>query len=264
MFDEAPNGAAIVLTATLVAGSTVCAGASDANLTIEVSGALLEHGGVVTIYPIPITPEDLRAPDEEAADRVAVTSRYAEVQLKYPMNGKYVFRFRNPAETPDDQKLGTQPLSVIGTDNQDRGPQMTAGFKDAYSSGGQVIRVLPRAEYAAESEAARTNARWGKVEGNDALPPADERGARALAAIVGYGMSDFTFQCTGNASVQVCTIPPDQWPALDMRWWRDIAEARLERLDHHALRRCYNSSWLGGGTCEADPQSDEPAYNHRK
>ncbi|MXN50747.1 hypothetical protein GR158_06435 [Shinella sp. AETb1-6] len=256
MFNQAPRRA-IALTVMLMAGS---AGASDADLTIEVGGALFEHGGVVTIYPIPVPSKELSVQEGKAAGRVTVTSRYAEVQLKYPKDGKYVFRFRNTEGAADDQKLGTQALSVIGTDMEDRGPQMTVGFKDAYSSGGQVIRVLPRAEHAGESDAARTNARWGKLEGKDALPPADERGARSLAAILRYGVSDFTFHCAGNTSVQVCTIPQNQWPTLDMRWWRDIAEARLERLDYHALRRCYDSSWLGGGTCEPDPKSDEPAY----
>jgi hypothetical protein len=80
MFNHAPRRA-IALTVMLMAGS---AGASDADLTIEVGGALFEHGGVVTIYPIPVAPEELPVQDGKAAGRVTVTSRYAEVQLNIP------------------------------------------------------------------------------------------------------------------------------------------------------------------------------------
>jgi hypothetical protein len=69
--------------------------------------------------------------------------------------------------------------------------------------------------------------------------------------------------CTGTAIVQACIIPADKWEGVTARWWREIAESRLERLEHFALRRCFDSSWLGGGRCDPDPGSNEPAYLKR-
>lgn len=67
----------------------------------------------------------------------------------------------------------------------------------------------------------------------------------------------------GDELVQACTIADEQWPDMNARWWRAVAEQRLERLRDRALRRCYDSSWFGGGTCEPDPESDEPAYLYK-
>jgi len=262
MFRQAPR-MTVAIMAMLLPGVGQGAAASSTTLTIEVSEALLRHGGVVTVYPIPVSPEEWSADAGPAAPRVRVGSRYAEVQLKYPKGGDYVFRFRRIAGTPDENELRTQLLSVIGTDPEGRGPQMTSGFVNAYSSSGQIIRVLPLGEYAGTDEATRTNARWGKTVGDDAASPADEGGARILAAMVREGMKPVPLECKIDRQVQVCSIPEGQWPALEARWWRYIAEARLERLDHYALRRCYDSTWFGGGACIADPKSDEPKYFHR-
>lgn len=237
--------------------------ASSTTLTIEVSDALLKHGGVVTVYPIPVSPEEWSADAADAAPRIRIGSRYAEVPLKYPRGEDYVFRFQRIAGSPDENELGTQLLSVMGTDEEDRGPQMTSGFVNAYSSGGQVIRVLPLAEYAGAEEATRTIARWGQTVGDDAVPPADERSARVLAGMVEDGRKPVHLECKGDKQIQLCTIPDEQWPALEARWWRYIADARLERLDHYALRLCYDSTWLEGGTCIPDPKSDEPEYLYR-
>lgn len=217
----------------------------------------------MTVYPIPVSPEEWSGDAGDAAPRVRVGYRYAEAQLKYPKGGDYVFRFRRIAGSPDENELSTQLLSVIGTDEKDRGPQMAAGFVKAYSSGGQVIRVLPMAEYAGADEATRTIARWGQTVGDDAVPLADEGSARVLADMVREAMKPVPLECKGDKQVQFCTIPDEQWPALDARWWRFIAEARLGRLDHYALRRCYDSSLSGDGTCIPDPKSDEPEYLHR-
>jgi hypothetical protein len=155
-------------------------------------------------------------------------------------------------------------MSVIGTDQDNRGPQMRAGFKDAYSNGGRIIRVLPQAEYAGEDDTTRTNARWGQTEGRYPAPPADERSARLLEVIATDESQQSVLTCTGNTTVQVCVFPASQWPELNAHWWRQLAESRLERLTHFALRRCYDSSWFGGGHCDADPASNEPAFLKRK
>lgn len=237
------------------------AGATPSDLTIEVGGDLLKHGGVVTVYPIPVSEQAWStANSDDATAKIRIDSRYAEVQLRYPRGGKFTYRFR-PTEGPVDEEAPfTQVLTIIGTDEQDQGPQMTAGFKDAYSSGGQIIRILPLMERAGQDETARSAARWGETQRYDAPPPADQRSARALIAIVERGQQRPPLQCTGGELVQACTIVAEQWPAIEAHWWRAIAEQRLERLRYHAQRRCYDSSWFGGGTCEPDPDSDEPAY----
>lgn len=71
------------------------------------------------------------------------------------------FGFRPAEEASDPETFATQALSVIGTDEKGQGPQMTVGFKDAYSSGGQIIRVLSLKERAGQDEATRTEGRWG-------------------------------------------------------------------------------------------------------
>lgn len=245
-------------------GAEPSAGATLSDLTIEVGGDLLKHGGVVTVYPIPVSEDAWPATSgDEAATTIRVNGRYAEVQLRYPRGGKYTFRFRPAEEVPAPKASATQVLTIIGTDEKDQGPQMTAGFKDAYSSGGQIIRILPLMEYAGQDEATRSAARWGQTERYDTTPPADQRSARALLTVIEHGQERPLLRCKGDELVQACTIADEQWSALNALWWRAIAEQRLERLRDRALRRCYDSSWLGGGTCEPDPRSDEPAYLYK-
>ena len=176
----------------------------------------------------------------------------------------FTYRFRSVDAAAPATNHATFVLSVIGTDEKDQGPQMKSGFKDAYSSGGRVIRVPARAEIAGEDDATRTNARWGMVEGNTAPPPADERSARALLVIGRDDPQQALLSCNGGVNVQICTFPVGHWPRLDALWWRAIAESRLERLGYHAQRRCYDSSWLGGGQCNAVPGSNEPEFRKRK
>lgn len=243
-------------------GKSIAAPASD--LTIEVSGNLLKYGGVVIVYDIPVSPEVWPATiGDNATGKIQIDARYAEVQLRYPRGGEFAYRFRAVEGTPDADKFGTQVLSIIGTDMEDRGPQMTAGFNEAYSSGGRIVRVPPIAELAGPGDADRSAARWGETQRYDDPPPADQRSARALVAIIRDGQKKIPLQCNGDPLVQLCLIANDQWRDLDALWWRAIAEQRLERLQHYALRRCYDSSWFGGGTCKDDPASDEPAYFYK-
>jgi hypothetical protein len=251
--------------ALLLAAAPGIAHATTADLTIEVAGDLKLHGGVVTVYPLPV-PADAWPADAgaNAPATIRLDARYAEIQLRYPANGTFVYRFRAPDMKSATDRHPTQVLSIIGTDEKNRGPQMRAGFKDAYSSGGRTIRVPAMAEHAGEDDATRSNARWGKTEGRYPPPPADERSARVLNVIAGEDLQKPTLTCSGSATVQVCIIPAEKWETLTARWWRELAESRLERLSHHALRRCYDSSRLGGGKCDDDPSSNEPAYIHRK
>ncbi len=252
-----------MLAAAVLSGSSADARATAGDLTIEVAGDLLRHGGVVTVYPIKTSAEAWAGMVATNAGTVRVESRYAEIQLRYPANGAYAYRFRAiGARSAADRHL-TYVLSVIGTDEQDRGPMMTAGFKDAHSSGGRIIRVPALAEISGEDEATRTNARWGKIEGIDTPPPANERSARALEVVARSEPLSAALGCEGGANAQVCIFPAELWPRIEARWWRAIADERLERLDHHALRRCYDSSGLGGGNCDPVPGSNEPEYRKR-
>jgi hypothetical protein len=239
--------------------------AATADLTIEVAGELALHGGVITVYPLPVEagawPADAAA---KAPATVRVEARYAEIQLRYPADGTFVYRFVSPDQKAASDRHPTHVLSIIGTDEKDQGPQMTVGFKGAYSSGGRTIRVPPLAEYAGEDEATRTNARWGTTEGRYPPPPADERSARVLKVIAGEDLERPTLACTGSTTVQVCFVPDAQWEKLTARWWRELAESRLERLTDRALRRCYDSSWLGGSQCDPDPASNEPQFVKRR
>lgn len=256
---------AALCAAVLLAASAAQAQKPHPVLTIQVGGDLLKHGGVVTVYPIPTPVEDWAKTGEgEVIAPVLIEGRYAIVQMRYPANGTYGFRFRPTSDLAQADKLATQPLTIIGTDERDRGPRMKAGFADAYSSGGQIIRVLSEKERSGPGEATRSIGRWGETLAHADPPPADERSTRALLAAVDHGPEPWPLTCTGDERAQVCTIAKEKWVALEARWWRSIAESRLERLNHHALRRCYDSTWSSGGTCEADPNSNEPAYNYRR
>jgi hypothetical protein len=238
--------------------SVASAAAATTNLTIDISGELLEHGGVVTIFHIPVGLEEWRAnASDSTTTTVLIERRYAEIQLLYPKNGTFTYQFRAVPGSPSAEEHRTQVLSVIGTDMEGRGPQMMNGFLNRYSSGGRVIRIPPMAEIAGQDEATRSAARWGNTESHNAPPPADQRSARALVGL----LEQTRLQCDSyGEQVQVCLPARGEWPTIEGRWWRSIAEQRLERLNHHALRNCYDSKWFGNGRCEADPESDEPRY----
>jgi hypothetical protein len=251
---------ALALAALASLALTSLTNATTADLTIEVGGDLAQHGGVVTVYPLPVPAESW--PADAALGTVRVDQRHAEIQLRYPANGTFVYRFRSAGAADVSQRHPTQVLSIIGTDEKKQGPQMTAGFKDAYSSGGRIIRVPPKAEYAGEDETTRSNARWGITTGRYPPPPADERSARALVSIIEDDPQKPEFACSGTATVQVCVIPPDQWDRLTARWWRALAESRLDRMRDRAVRRCHDSS-SSVGQCDPDPASNEPQYIKR-
>jgi hypothetical protein len=141
---------------------------------------------------------------------------------------------------------------------------MKAGFADAHSSGGRIIRVPSMAEHAGESDATRTNARWGVTVGRNPPPPADERSARVLNVIVSDGIQKPALTCTGSTTVRVCVIPANNWEALTTRWWRELAESRLERMRDRAVARCHAGPPEGSGQCDADPASNEPTFVKRR
>ena len=245
----------LTTTGPAVAPSVVDTAAPAATLTLDVGGDLFRYGGVVVVYPIPTPAKVEAAGDPKPLLRLG--ARYAQVQLRYPAGGSYTFRFRPAEKGPGTAIFQTQLLTVIGTDEKDRGPLMQEGFAGAYSSGGQVIRVLPRDEWGGEDEATRSNARWGKTQLYADPPPADGRSARALVSVVDDPMRRVPLRCEGDGRVQACTVAAERWPAIEALWWRAIAEQRLDLLYDHALRRCQESHVR---TCRDDPDADEPQF----
>ncbi len=253
---------ALTLLATIAARSNA---AQSSDITIEVGGDLQKLGGVVVVYPLPVRAEDwAKEVGENRPAIIRVEARYAEVQFRYPADQTYNYRFRLAQGTAQPESLMTAVLTVIGTDEQGKGAQMKFGFKDAFSSGGRIIRVLPFAEVVDDGKVTKSDARWGVVVGYDALPPADERSARELAVIMEEDRQRPLLSCAGGKVVQACTVALESWPIIDALWWRGIAKSRLERLQHHALRRCYDGSGSDGGHCDPTTGSNEPEFTWRK
>lgn len=240
---------------------TVPGRAAASDLTIEVGGDLAKLGGVVKVYTIKVPPEEWAGIVAHALPSVRIEQRYAEVQLRFPADGAVVYRFRPADAATPEARQATFVLSIIGTNEKSEGSELKSGFKGAVPSGGRIIRVPPAAEISGDSEATRSMARWGEVVGRNPPPPADSRSARSLEFVAGDDEEQPLYACRGAANVQVCTVPAERWPLMEMRWWRSIAEARLERLQHHALRRCYDARKVESArNCEPVPGSDEPAY----
>lgn len=227
-----------VLAAVLMMAGGVAFG-QDADLTILVGGAMLDHGGVVEVLALPV------AGASSTPQTITLTDRYARIELRFPEGASYNFRFRPVADPAADQAsragmdlFATQSLTV-GTHTID-GPD---GLQDWDY---QAIRVLPFAEYGASDPAERILAAWGQTEGYSDVPPANYWGARALPEI---------FEATGDkravglicvetGTVRTCTPDPKDALLLEAIWWRSIAEGRLERLRDNALSDCYDSGGL--------------------
>jgi hypothetical protein len=254
-----------LLVLTILAPAIACAQLSRpvTDLTIEVEGDLLRHGGVVTIYHIPVLqaewPADLA---QSPVVTVRLSARYAEVQLRHPAEGTVRYRFRTAGAGESSDRLMTQVLSVIGTNSDNSGPLLSHGFVGGRTSGGRIIRVLPAAEYAGVDEATRTAARWGETQGYEAPPPADERSARTLVGVIEGRPRKPDMTCSGDTLVQACIVAAHAWDGVTLQWWRFLAEGRLERFGDRALRRCYDDNLAkgGGDHCKPDPTSNEPAY----
>jgi hypothetical protein len=237
------------------------------DLTIEVEGDLLLHGGVVTVYNIPVPRTDWPsglAPSPFATLRLG--ARYTEVQLRHPAEGTVRYRFRTAdagkGENVGSDRLVTQVLSIIGSNSDNSGPLLSQGFGGANPSGGRIIRIPAQAEYTGKDDATRTVARWGQTERYDAPPPADERSARTLVSVVVDRPHAPEMTCSGDDLVQTCVITARAWEGVTLQWWKTLAETRLERFRDRALRRCYDDNLAkgGGDHCKPDPRSNEPAY----
>jgi len=215
--------------------------AQHADLTIYVDGALLEHGGVVEV--IPVATADL---DPEPLS-LTLTDRYARIRFPYPEGASYTYRFR-----PVEEALSREGIDRFQTELL------------SYGTAGEVIRVFPFEEYGAPDEGTRTYAAWGVTQQFADPPPANHWGARALPhAFDTFGnRRTVGLICREDGPLSVCTPDPEDALLLEALWWRAIAEGRLGRLQHDALRDCYD-----GGTrlnrpehCNGVPGRGWPAF----
>ncbi|MEL6957827.1 MAG: hypothetical protein AAGL89_02605 [Pseudomonadota bacterium] len=211
------------------------AAAQDADLTIEVRGDLLEHGGVVEV--------------------IALTDRYAQVFLPYPEAGSYAYRFVPDGSQPDRAGLDrfrTEALTIGGRD------------VDGVEGDMRRIRVFPFEEYGGADDATRTSAAWGETQAFADVPPANHWGARALPWVFDTFGDRRTVGliCGMQGAVEVCTPDPADTLLMEALWWRSIAEGRLERLRNNALRDCYDGGGLLGrpSRCEAVAGDGWPTY----
>lgn len=253
-----------MIAARLAAGLILMAGAAaaeDADLTILVDGPLLEHGGVVEVTAV-------AAPGASTTPHtITLTDRYARVRLPYPEGATYNYRFRPVPEAMARDgmaRFATQALSVGG--------RMVDGPAGEQNADWRAVRVFPFAEYGAPEEATRVAAAWGEVEGFAAPPPANEWGARALPGVFDtFGNRRIVRMICAEdgaekGAIEICTPDPEDALLMEALWWRSIAEGRLERLRHGALRACYDSGGLFGRpkSCDSVRGRGWPAYEPAK
>jgi hypothetical protein len=227
--------------------------AQDADLTIFVGGALLDHGGMVEVRALAV-------PDLEAVPQtITVTDRFARVTLRYNPAASYNFRFRPAPDTGAREGLerfSTQGLSVGSL------VELVDGIEQEYDT--QDIRVLPFAEYGAADPVERVIAEWGETQAFADPPPANIWGARALPQVFDTTGDRRIVRliCADQDDTTVCTPDPADDLLMEALWWREIAEARLERLRDRALAACYDSGGLFSRPESCEPFADDgyPAY----
>jgi hypothetical protein len=245
-----------MLTRLFIAGLLTvahAANAQDADLTIWVAGSLFEHGGVVEVTALPS--ED----GSSAPQTITVSDRYARVQFRHPVGESYNYRFEPSSELPAQagiELFKTEALSVGGRTVETANGPVEGDWRS--------IRILPFEEYGGEDDATRTAAAWGETVTFAAQPPANHWGARALPwAFDTFGnRRTVRLICNDQNAVTVCTPDPDDALLLEALWWRQIAEGRLGRLRHDALRDCYDSGWFFArpDRCEGEAGRGWPSY----
>lgn len=229
------------------------AGAQDAELTILVDGALLEHGGVVEVTAV-------ASPDAPIASQtIALIDRYAQVQFRYPEGASYSYHFQPAPDAMARQGMelfATEPLSVgTKTVDEPNGPQ---------KSDWRSVRVFPFAEYGGSDIETRTSAAWGETQAFSDPPPANHWGARALMGIFDTSGNRRTVAliCRDDHAVSICAPNAQDALLMEALWWRSIADGRLERLRYNGLQDCYDSGGLfhRPERCEAEPGRGWPTY----
>ncbi|MGR3795961.1 hypothetical protein [Vannielia sp. SX4] len=227
------------------------ASAQEVEIIVYVDGDLLEHGGLVEL-----TAAEFDATPDQRYE-VTVSERYAKLTLLRPRGTKYTFRFRpSPAHSDRDgiEEFSTETLTV-GSHGVDTPEGTVQGDYRA-------VRVFPFNEYGSAYEATRIATAWGQTN-RGMPPPANAWGAMSLKAVFAFpGDTPVGLLCDDLGALSVCTPDPADQLLLEAKWWQAIAEARLERLRHDALRDCYDSgNWLSKpASCKGIKGRGYPEY----
>jgi hypothetical protein len=231
------------------------------DVTLYVSGELLERGGVVAVYPLPVSDARWKAVAAQQANTVpppldltpiAATGRhftailtqpYHQVQFFYPEGSKhYAFRFRPlPGSHESEALLTTRAISIGGVHTgTGLGEEMTTGFVGLATSGSQVIHV----------NLARTTENAARVLGG----MADEMNAKPIT-------------CTVAAVISVCSFATADWPRIRANWSKGIQKLEKEQRGFVALNKCYReaeSAGKSGGRCVLiSDEAAEEQYEYR-
>lgn len=227
--------------------------AQDADLTIFVDGALLDHGGVVEVTAV-------ARPDAPTSPQtITLEDRYVRVELPYREGDSYKYRFR-----PVPEAMAREGMDRFVTEVLSYGGRSVEGPEGPIEADWRSVRVMPFDEYGALDSATRTAAAWGETQAFADPPPANRWGARTLRWV----FDDFGDRrkvgliCADNGAIPVCTPDPDDALLIEALWWRAIAEDRLERLRHEALNDCYDGGGIFGRPkrCTGEPDRGWPSY----
>lgn len=232
------------------------------DVTIYVSGELLERGGVVAVYPLPVSEQRWKGAVAQqanaipppadlspiAADGARITlslfEPFYQVQFLYPEGrNHYIFRFRPlPGAQAAKRELRTRVLTIGGVDGETgKGETMTEGFVGSFTSGSQIIHI--------------------NTQG------INERAARVLAGM-DEDLNRKTLVCDTQAVVSACSYAPSDWPTVRLDWDKGRAALDKEYRRMETLDKCYRTAeneGKGEGNCVLTSEEPEEAvYDYRE
>lgn len=239
----------------------------EADITLFVSGDLLEKGGVAFVDPLPVgeaewaeivaeqnrslpPPGDLK-PIAPGGKRITatLTSPASHVQFLYPEGRrKYTFRFR-PDPSADPAKVaavGSRVLTIGGIDGETGlGPAAEIGFVGRHTSGRQIIQVATPG-----TEPVEGRALIGAIEHPAPEPPE-------------------TPTCTMQSALAICGYDAGQWERIERRWRTNHKNSLWEQRRWTALNACYRDAerrGRTGGHChQLTPDGEDPIrFEHRE
>lgn len=232
------------------------------DVTIYLAGDLLQKGGVVTVYPLPVPeqrwrdamthqvnaiepPTGLEAIASNGARVAAVLDKpFHQLQFLYPEGkGNFSFRFRPiSAEATRYANVKNRLLDIGGTERSTGlGESMMHGFTGLPTSGLQNFQIN--------------------------IAASDETAARALISVVYYEINPPALTCETRAVLAVCGYDDKTWPQVHIRWQSTIAAIAKEDRRMKALDACYRSAEAegkSGGFChQLSADSEEAVYEYR-
>jgi hypothetical protein len=231
------------------------------DVTFFVSGELLERGGVVAVYPLPVSEARWKAaaakqinvvPPPSDLTPIAATGRrytailsepYHQVQFLYPEGHEhYAFHFRPlPGSSVPVAQLTTRAITIGGVDaDSGLGEEMTVGFVGLATSGSQLIHIN--------------------------LTRTSENAARVLDGIADE-MNAKPMTCSVAAVISVCSFATADWPAVRADWASGIKELEKGQRGYVALNKCYrdaeSAGKLGGHCVLISDEAAEEQYEYR-